>query len=541
MSTLTYLMRAELRDARKELNGKVLTRPQLLVTDGTSLIYAADVDIGVRDPKGDEQVNLLVDQFNTILRNVPIARSDYQLIYAEVGAAVRLRRNDSGQYEIFGFSDEMPGKYIRIGVDLEDLALDPDEDVSVVGRVVAYGDLVDFGGYGEAPYGLTALYVGDTLLDTSAPPVPPESEEEEGTLIGDGEITVPSQPIDSTGFDVVESRILRQIVSSGGTVTHVYWQYLLNPGTGLREWVEIKNLTGGDLDAWFTQASAKFAIANGWSLSLTPLAVGVHAVRWKKDQTEAFDGVTYGLVMRDPAIVVPSIDFEFPRVLGSDGSKFVLIGDDSQVYSSTDGQTWTSEGAMAGSSFPSNIGSALDVVSVTNSGLHNISGRWFLVYGQGLYYTDDSDAQSGWTRPLGLPSELTAGRYANTLVVRSGYLWAAVVGEESGMTQVYRSADMGDTFTLHSAFPGELFKFRVNSLENFWAITTGYTAFGLSGGGVWEAANSMRVPYPAFMHDQDNAYFTALSPGGSVGVYHDNFGHVVPFMPGTQLFFGDSE
>jgi hypothetical protein len=530
MGTLTYLMRAQLRDARKELNGKILTRPQLLVTDGTNLIYACDVDIGVRDPKGDDQVNLLVDQFNTILRNVPVARSDYQLIYAEVGAAVRLRRNDSGQYEIFGFSDEMPGKYVRIGVDLEDLALDPDEDVSVVGRVVAYGDLIDFGLYGEVPYGMTALYVGDTLIDTSAPPTPPESEEDDGTLIGEGEITEPTQPINGTGWDVVESRILRNILSSGGTVTHVYFQYLFNTTSSEWEWVEIKNLTGSSLDAWFNQASAKFAIANGWSLSLTPLAVGVHAVRWKKDQVEVFDGITYGDVMRDPELVTPSIAFEFPRVMGSDGSKFVLIGDDSHVYSSTDGETWTSEGAMAGPSFPAHIGSATDVTADINSGLLNISGRWFLAYGQGLYYTDDGDAQAGWGRPLGLPSELTSGRYANTLIVHSGYLYAAVVGEAAGMTQIYRSDDLGDTFTLHSAIPGEIFRFHVGVLGNLYAITKNYTAFRLSGG-AWVVDTDMRVPYPAFRHDDDNTYFTALAPSGLVGAYFANSETIVPIVP----------
>lgn len=102
MTLLTYVVQSEIRDAAKELDGKVLTRPALLVTDGVSMIYAVDVDIGQKNP----------------LKNVPVSRANRALLYAETGAAVRLRRGDSGRYEVVGFSQERPGTRIRIPVTL---------------------------------------------------------------------------------------------------------------------------------------------------------------------------------------------------------------------------------------------------------------------------------------------------------------------------------------------------------------------------------------------------------------------------------------
>ncbi len=168
MSTLTYLIKASIRDARSELNGKILTRPALLVTDGISQIYACDVDIGIKDPSGNSQVDNLIDQYNTVLRNVPIARSDYELIYADVGAAVRLRRTSSGQYEIVGFSDEMPGTYIRVPVDLTDLTIGTIEDVSITSRPLTYEELATYGGYGVVPYGAIGIFQGGTLIRIQA-------------------------------------------------------------------------------------------------------------------------------------------------------------------------------------------------------------------------------------------------------------------------------------------------------------------------------------------------------------------------------------
>lgn len=150
MSLLTYLTQTSIRDASSELDGKVLTRPALLVTDGTNLVYAVDVDIGMSGP----------------LKNVPIARGNRDLLYAEVGSAARLRRSTSGQYEVVGFSKEMPGSYTRVEVCIDDGVLGPVEDLTISGQVVTLGELADFGaGFGSTPLEAIAIYQGSTLLE----------------------------------------------------------------------------------------------------------------------------------------------------------------------------------------------------------------------------------------------------------------------------------------------------------------------------------------------------------------------------------------
>lgn len=153
MSLLTYIAQAEIRDAAAELDGKILTRPALLVTDGSNLIYAVDVDIGQKTP----------------LKNVPIARGNFDLLYADAGNACRLRRSASGQYEVVGFSKELPGTYIRVPVDLGELTLGAIEDISISARPLAYDELADFGGYGMVPYGVVAIFRGGTLLELRIP------------------------------------------------------------------------------------------------------------------------------------------------------------------------------------------------------------------------------------------------------------------------------------------------------------------------------------------------------------------------------------
>ncbi len=150
MSLLTYLTQAEIRDAQAELDGKVLTRPALLVTDGGAEVYACDVDIGEDEP----------------LRNVPIAAGNRALVYADVGAAVRLRRSESGRYEVAGYSKSHPGTYTRVAVDLGDRTLGAPQAAGWSSRPLTYGELATLGGgYGIAPYGAVGIYQGDTLVE----------------------------------------------------------------------------------------------------------------------------------------------------------------------------------------------------------------------------------------------------------------------------------------------------------------------------------------------------------------------------------------
>lgn len=170
MGTLTYLVDAVQRDGQLELDGKTLTRPTLSVTDGVNTTYACDVDIGITNQQGNDQsANLLnVGQIGSVLHDVAIAKGNSDVIYADVGSAVRLRRTASGRYEIIGFSKQMPGTYIRVPVDLGDFTFGPIEDLTLTSRPLTFGELATFGGFGIVPLGAVALYRGSTLIRLSS-------------------------------------------------------------------------------------------------------------------------------------------------------------------------------------------------------------------------------------------------------------------------------------------------------------------------------------------------------------------------------------
>jgi hypothetical protein len=170
MSTLTWLTNAVIRDNKAEMDGRVLSRPALLVTDGTALIYAVDVDVGIVDTTGYDEAQDLVNAkvLGSILHAVPIARGNQDLIYADVGAAVRVRRSASGGYEVVGFSQTMPGKNVRIPVDLDLFAIGEVEDRTITARPLTLGEIATFGGFGVVPLGAVAVFRGSTLIRLTA-------------------------------------------------------------------------------------------------------------------------------------------------------------------------------------------------------------------------------------------------------------------------------------------------------------------------------------------------------------------------------------
>lgn len=148
-NVLTYLTESQITNAETEIDGKALTRPALLATDGAVLAYVVDVDIGK----------------NVILRNVPIARNNRSLVFTDAGSAIRLRRTDSGRYEIIGLSNELPGTYTTFSVNLEDFTFGAVTDLTIVSRLLTYAELVTFGGYGTIPYGAIGIFKGGALLE----------------------------------------------------------------------------------------------------------------------------------------------------------------------------------------------------------------------------------------------------------------------------------------------------------------------------------------------------------------------------------------
>lgn len=164
----TYIAEAVVDSSIKEVDGKTLTRPSLLVSDANSvMLYAVDVDIGqtrVNPANGEEEA--------AILKNVVIANGDHSVLYADIGAAVRVRRSSSGRWEVFGYSQRQPGTYVRLPIILGPPGAGPipvteypATDISLTVRQLAYDELVDFGGYGVVPYGSYVVFRGETLVE----------------------------------------------------------------------------------------------------------------------------------------------------------------------------------------------------------------------------------------------------------------------------------------------------------------------------------------------------------------------------------------
>jgi hypothetical protein len=186
MPVLTDLASAAVKRGTRLLYGTVLSRPALLVTDGLNLVYACDVNIGPTDSTGrieqykrnkktggSEKLEHLPGQdswhladsitVNTVMHNVAINRANRDLIYADVGAPVRLERTDSGQWEIMGFAIEQPWTVTLVPVNLDDLTIGTIGDFTISTRLLSLGELGTFDDFGNLPFGARAIFVGNTL------------------------------------------------------------------------------------------------------------------------------------------------------------------------------------------------------------------------------------------------------------------------------------------------------------------------------------------------------------------------------------------
>lgn len=216
MSVLTYLTDSQITDSAAEITGKTLTPPALLATDGSVLVYVVDVDIGaqpnnransrlvtsttdpgtgavttittvttvsggntvttvttvVSNPPAAPVTTVVVtkdaaptESQSVILRNVPIARNNRELVFADAGAAVTLRRSQNGRYEIIGLSNELPGTYTTFEIDLGSFAFGPVRDLTVVSRALTFGELATFGSFGTIPLGAIGIFAGGVLQE----------------------------------------------------------------------------------------------------------------------------------------------------------------------------------------------------------------------------------------------------------------------------------------------------------------------------------------------------------------------------------------
>lgn len=169
MSVLTNIVEAGIRDHKDSVEGTIISRPTLLSTDGLNVTYACDVDIGQEGKNANGSI------INVYLKNVPVASNNRSLVYADIGQAVLLRKSDVGRWEIAGFSKTKPGTLIVIPVTLPDYCSgystpEIGDAVSIGIEVIAipYGELSNFGDYGDVPYGAVAVYENGVLIEVRA-------------------------------------------------------------------------------------------------------------------------------------------------------------------------------------------------------------------------------------------------------------------------------------------------------------------------------------------------------------------------------------
>ncbi len=179
MSILTDLASAQVKRGVKTLYGRVMSRPAQLVSEGVNVVYACDVEIGPTDPTGimeqykqaltglpDSEGFSIEDLLttNTVLHNVSIANNNSALIYADVGAPVILTRSTSGQWEITGFSQEQPGTYFLVPVDLTARTIGSAIDVSLEARLLSFGEFGSLRPFGSIPLGASGIFAGNQLI-----------------------------------------------------------------------------------------------------------------------------------------------------------------------------------------------------------------------------------------------------------------------------------------------------------------------------------------------------------------------------------------
>jgi hypothetical protein len=199
MPVLTDLASAEVKRNVRILYGTTLTRPTLLLSDGLNTQYVVDVNVGELDPTG--QINQYIDEkakkkdgkppgslltglpgqapedwqlddslpghVDTTIHNVPLARNNTELRYADVGAPVVLTRSDStSQWEVTGFSIEQPGTHHLYPVDLSDMTIGTVIDLSVTTKLLTLAEFGELppGGFGALALGASAIYKGSDLV-----------------------------------------------------------------------------------------------------------------------------------------------------------------------------------------------------------------------------------------------------------------------------------------------------------------------------------------------------------------------------------------
>jgi hypothetical protein len=174
VSAIANLIVKGVEEGKTTIEGRTLTSPTRIYTDGVNVTYGVDVDIGregVINANGD--IGILP------LYNVPIASGDQSLLYAEIGSAVTLSKAATGQWQVVGFAKTAPGTYKILCVTVPQYCLrvpteqppgppiyhppiiGDEKDITIGTRLLTYEELGIYGIYGEIPYGATLKTVGN--------------------------------------------------------------------------------------------------------------------------------------------------------------------------------------------------------------------------------------------------------------------------------------------------------------------------------------------------------------------------------------------
>jgi hypothetical protein len=97
--------------------------------------------------------------------NVPLARNNKDLQYADVGAPVTLERSDvMAAWQVTGFSIQQPGTHKLYPVDLGDMTLGTVIDLSVTTRLLSLAEMGELQPFGTLSFGASAIYKGGELI-----------------------------------------------------------------------------------------------------------------------------------------------------------------------------------------------------------------------------------------------------------------------------------------------------------------------------------------------------------------------------------------
>lgn len=221
-----------------------------------------------------------------------------------------------------------------------------------------------------------------------------------------------------------------------------------------------KIFESSDNGASFTQLTGLGAALTSWPQYRACRSDGVYvSVHGESIQNPAIStvNVVRGAVGSTPVEISASFSRpSMPVAVGCDGTNFVIVTEGNQVYTSSDGTTWTLSGTMSG--LPLVFTSAITAPSTSypngqwasnysDSVLLWVGSRWFLRFGGAMYYTTATNALTGWTACT-LPATVTMGG-TYRIASYSGNLFARGL-KPSGTVLVsvaLKSTDSGSTWT----------------------------------------------------------------------------------------------